>query len=116
MKCLICNLETKENNLDSFNIKSNFKICKKCKMEYMLGNYFRKIPIKNGFIWHFYLFEEKLPNNIKCRLEQLLKPFYLIIDYFKKTCFILDDFFNDDMFKIIDNLKFNDIITITYDC
>ena len=115
MNCLICDKNTRSNNLDIFTIKENFTVCNKCKMEYMLGIYFRKIPIKRGYIWHFYLSEVKLSENIKNKIDQLLSPIYLISDFYPKTVFILDDFFDEDMFKIIDNLEFNDIITVTYD-
>ncbi len=115
MNCLICGKIAKLNKMNLFTVRENFEICNKCKMEYMLGIYFRKIPIKKGFIWHFYLSEVKLSENIKNKLEQLLRPIYLISNFYQKTVFILDDFFDENMFKIIDNLNFNDIITVTYD-
>lgn len=118
MNCAICKKgKIIDNSIGLLSYKKN-EICYKCEQKYKPGLFFTKIPINKHHIYHFYLYENSIPENAKQALSHHLRPLFLLSEYYKKTVIFLDDNFllkeKEQFINLIDKCRFGDVIMLSY--
>lgn len=112
MKCIKCSeliiINRNFNNL--FKIKHQL-LCNRCQKEIVYDHYYEAIPIESGLIHHYFLKYDQ--ENIDPKIMQfLLEPFYWIAIK-KQLPLLYFDQIDDDLYHILDNLIWGNLIIIT---
>ena len=112
MKCLKC----MEQIVPITTFKNIFKkryqlLCNKCQKELVYGYYHEIIPINSGKIIHYFIKYNEIDSNYE--IDQfLLEPLYQEALRLKLPTFYFDKI-NDEIYHILDNLIWGDLLVIT---
>lgn len=115
MKCVLCGYQLVSKKVTIDLKKEKPCMCQKCEAKYLPNIHLTKIPIKNYFIWHFYICEKTIPDRVKSAFDQYFRPYYLLASAYQKPVIVLDELPSSELFDLIDLLDFGDIMLFTYD-